>query len=64
MGFSYGYGGEFRDPDSPHIDNGILNANGNFDTSEQGEVSGIIDIHVGDLLISGSDGFIEYIPSE
>ena len=32
-----------------------------FETSDQREVIGIISIHVGDLLISGSDMFIDHI---
>ena len=57
MGFEYGYGGEFRDPNSPNLDNGILKANAKFGATEQRNVLGIIDIRVDDLLIAGGDFF-------
>ena len=62
QGFEYGYGGKFRDPNSKNLDKGILNANGNFETSDKRQALRTIDIHVGDLLISVSDVFIAYIP--
>ena len=55
--------GEFSDPNSTSPDKGILKANGNFETSDKGKAMGAIAIHVEDLLISGSDVFIEYIPN-
>ena len=61
QGFSYGYGEGFRDQNTPNLDNGALKANEGFEPSEQRDVIGIIDIHVDDLLISGSDMFAEYI---
>ena len=59
--FGYGYGGGFRDPNSPNLAKGVLKADGDFDTTEQRNALGIIDIHVDDLLISGSGGFTGYI---
>ena len=47
--------GGFRDPNSPNLDKGVLKVNGKFGTSEQRNAAGIIDIHVGDLLIPGGD---------
>ena len=44
----------FRDPNSPNLDNGISEVNGNFETSEKRNVLGAIAIHVDDLLIPGS----------
>ena len=61
QGFGYGYGGEFRDPNSANLDKGILKANGNFETIDKSKVMGAIAIRVEDLLISGNDVVIEYI---
>ena len=43
-----------------HLDKGILNANGNFETGDKRDVLGIISIRVGDLLISGIDLRVVY----
>ena len=61
QGFEYGRGGEISDPNQTNVDNGILNVSENFETGENGKVLGIVDIHVDDLLISGSSEFTEYI---
>ena len=55
MGFGYGYWEQFRDQNSPSLDNGILKVNANIETTEQRKALGIIAIQVDDLLISGSD---------
>ena len=43
------------------MDNGVLQVNETPKTSDGRTVLGIIDIRVGDLLISGSSEFSEYI---
>ena len=55
QGFGYGYGGKFRDPNSPSHDKEILKANGNFGNIDKSKVLGLIAIRVEDLLISLSD---------
>ena len=60
-GFEYGYGMCFRDTNTPNIDKAILRGDEDFETCEQSNVIGLISIHVGDLLISGSEMFTEYI---
>ena len=60
--FGYEYGGGFRDPNSPNLDNGILKVIENFETIEQRKVLGVIAIHVEDLLISGVDVFYRVRP--
>ena len=62
QGFDYGYGRGFRDQNNTNLDKRIFKAIEDFDTSEQRNVIGVIAIRVDDLLISGSDMFIEYIP--
>ena len=57
--FGYGYEKQFRYPNQTNMDNGILKANVNFEAGEKRKVLGIIAIRVDDLLISGSDGFVE-----
>ena len=59
--FDYGYALGVRDKNTSNLDQGVLNVNGNFETGERRTAIGFIAIHVGDLLISGSDMFIEYI---
>ena len=49
----FGYGGGFRDPNSPNLDKGILKVNGKFGAGEQRNAFGIIAIRVDDLLIRG-----------
>ena len=60
-GFEYGNGDEFRDSNSTCREKGILKVGEIVATVEQRGVMGIIAIHVGDLLISGSGVFIKYI---
>ena len=60
-GLDYGYGVGFRDENTSNLDNGILKVGENFETCEQRNAIGAISIHVGDLLISGSEMFIAYI---
>ena len=43
------------------MDKGIHNVDENPDADEGRKVLRIIDIRVGDILISGCGGFIEYI---
>ena len=61
QGFGYGYGTGFSDRNNTNLDKGIWKAGEDFDTSEQRNVIGIIAIHLGDLLIAGSDMSIWYI---
>ena len=51
-----------RDKNNTNLDEGIFKANEDFDTREQRNVIKIIDIRVGELLISGSGMFIDYMP--
>ena len=60
-GFDYGYGEKFRAPDQTNLDRCILKVNENSETDGERKSFRIIVIRCGDLLISGSDGFIEYI---
>ena len=57
-------GGNFATPDQTNLDKGITEANGNFETDGERKFLGIIAIRAGDLLISGSGGFTEYISWE
>ena len=61
QGFGYGYGKGFRGQNTPNLGNGILKVGEGFETRERRVVIGIIAIRVEDLLISGSEVFIEYI---
>ena len=61
QGFDYCYGEGFRGKNTPNLYKGILKVGENFETRDTRKVLGIIDIRVGDLLISGSEDFIEYI---
>ena len=54
-------GGGFATPIAKNMDNGILNANGNFGTDEKWHVLRTISIQVDDLFISESIEFAEYI---
>ena len=54
-GFSYDYGRNYRDPNRANLGNNEFKANGNFLEETKRNVIGLIAIHVGDLLISGSD---------
>ena len=61
QGSDYGYGKGHRGQNTPNLDKGIFKTGADFETSEQRGEIGIIDIHVGDLLISGSAMFDAYI---
>ena len=61
QGFGYGYGKGFRDRNAPNLNNGIMKANEDFETSERRNAIGVIAISVEDLLISGSGMFIDRI---
>ena len=51
----------FRDKNTSNLDKGLLMANEDFETCERRNVIGLIYIHVGDLLISRSVMFTDYI---
>ena len=61
QGLDYEDGERLRDPNRTNLGNGILKAGANFETGEKRKVSGIIDIHVDDLLIPGGIEFTDYI---
>ena len=50
----------FKCEESSNLDKCILNANWNFGAIDKRGFLGIISIHVGDLLISGSSDFTDY----
>ena len=64
QGFGYGYGKGFRDQNTPYLYNGILKVEGDFETSEQRIVIGIVAIHVGDFLISRNGISVGILPIE
>ena len=57
----YDYGRDFRDPNPPDLDKGILKENEYFETIEQRDIMGVVSIHVDDLLIAGRGICINYI---
>merc|ERR1712112_657617 len=60
-GFSYEYGRRYRDPNKNNIGKNEFKVNENFPNEEKRIAMGLIAIHVGDLLISGSGNSLEYI---
>ena len=58
--FDYGYGVGFRGRNTSNLDKGVLQEGGNSVTCEQRSFVIAISIHVGDLLISGSEMFTGY----
>ena len=56
----YEYGAGFRDKNTSNLDQGVLKLNENFETDERRKVTGPIAIHVDDILVSGSEMFVEY----
>ena len=60
--FEYGYGMGFRDKNTSNLDKVTLEGGARISGHANKEIPfGIIAIHVGDLLISGSEMFTEYI---
>ena len=61
-GLDYGYGVGFRDENTSNLENSPpIKAGAKFDTCDRGNAIGIIAIHAGDWLISGSEMFTGYI---